>query len=483
MTKIISIDQGTTSSRAIVFSDKGEVLYTAQKELKLTYPQNGWVEQNPDDILNDTLYCVQDCLTHHNDIVAMGITNQRETTIIWDRETGRPVYNAIVWQDRRTADLCQEFKHKETIIREKTGLLVDPYFSATKINWILSNVPDARAAAEQGRLAFGTVECFLLWHLTGGKSHITDMSNASRTMLFNIHTLQWDDELLELFNIPKSLLPEVRENTGNFGTASIAGQDIRIMGMAGDQQAALIGQACIQKGMIKSTYGTGCCMLMNIGSEPQISKHQLLTSVAYVINGQVTYAFEGSIFVAGAAIQWLRDEMEFFHDASASEQLAEQVTDSNGVYFIPAFTGLGTPYWNPDARGAILGLTRATTKAHITRAALEAQAYQSCDLMGAMIADSGTTPSVLRVDGGLVKNNLMTQFLSDMLGMQVDIPHSVETTALGAAYLAGIGAGVFSGLDDIAANWQKDKTYTPTITKEKRDALYAGWKHAVERLL
>ncbi len=483
MTKILSIDQGTTSSRAIVFSDKGDVLYTAQKELKLTYPNNGWVEQNPDDILNDTLDCVRECLTHHNDIVAIGITNQRETTIIWDRETGKPVYNAIVWQDRRTADLCQELKHKETIIREKTGLLVDPYFSATKINWILSNVPDARAAAEQGKLAFGTVECFLLWHLTGGKSHITDMSNASRTMLFNIHTLQWDDELLELFNIPKSLLPEVRENTGNFGTASIAGQDIRIMGMAGDQQAALIGQACIQKGMIKSTYGTGCFALMNIGDTSILSQHKLLTSVGYVINGQRAYVLEGSIFVAGAAIQWLRDEMEFFHDASESEQLAEQVTDSNGVYFIPAFTGLGAPYWNPDARGAILGLTRATTKAHITRAALEAQAYQSCDLMGAMIADFGTTPSVLRVDGGLVKNNLMTQFLSDMLGMQVDVPQSVETTALGAAYLAGIGAGVFQGLDDIAANWQKDKTYTPTITQEKRDQLYKGWTDAVARLL
>lgn len=479
MKKILSIDQGTTSSRAIVFSDTGDVLHTAQRELKLGYPHSGWVEQKPDDIIADTLWCVEDCLKHHADVVAMGITNQRETTILWDKDTGKAVYNAIVWQDRRTAEYCASLKTNEAMVRDKTGLLLDPYFSATKINWVLKNVAGARQAAEAGQLLFGTVDSFLLWHLTGGQVHATDMTNASRTMLFNIHTLQWDDDLLALFDIPKSLLPEVKENVADFGFY----KNIPITGMAGDQQAALIGQGCVTAGMIKSTYGTGCFALMNIGTEPKISEHKLLTSIGYVVNGKRAYVLEGSIFVAGAAIQWLRDEMEFFVSAGESEALANSVSDTNGVYFVPAFTGLGAPYWNPDVRGALFGLTRGTTKAHITRAALEAQAYQTCDLMGAMIADSGVTPSVMRVDGGLVQNNLMAQFLSDMLDMQVDIPKSVETTALGATYLAGIGAGVFAGLDDVAAKWTKEKSFSSQLDPRKRHDLYAGWTDVVRRLL
>lgn len=479
MKQILSIDQGTTSSRAIVFSETGEVLYTAQKELTIYYPESGWVEQNPDQIIADVMWCVEDCLKHYPDITAIGITNQRETTILWDKETGKPVYNAIVWQDRRTAEYCTSLKSNTEMVREKTGLLLDPYFSATKINWVLKNVDGARKAAESGKLLFGTVDSFILWHLTGGKVHATDMTNASRTMLFNITTLEWDNDLLTLFDIPKSLLPEVKENVADFG----AYKNIPICGMAGDQQAALIGQACINVGMLKSTYGTGCFALINIGETMKLSQNKLLTSIGYVVNGKRAYVLEGSIFVAGAAIQWLRDEMKFFEDATESEKLAASVPDTNGVYFVPAFTGLGAPYWNPDVRGALFGLTRGTTQAHITRAALEAQAFQTADLMGAMIADSGVTPSVLRVDGGLVKNNLMTQFLSDILNMTVDIPKSVETTALGAAYLAGIGAGIFKDLDDVASKWSKEKSFFPNISSQKREKLYVGWKSVIQRLL
>lgn len=479
MKKILSIDQGTTSSRAIVFSETGEVLYTAQRELKLYYPHSGWVEQNPDDIIADTLFCVNDCLAHHPDIAAIGITNQRETTILWNRKTGKAVYNAIVWQDRRTAEYCASLMPHEPMVREKTGLRLDPYFSASKINWILKNVAGARQAADNSELLFGTVDSFILWHLTGGQVHATDMTNASRTMLFNIHTLQWDDDLVRLFYIPRTLLPTVKENVSNFGMY----KNIPITGMAGDQHAALIGQGCVTAGMMKSTYGTGCFALMNIGAEPKLSEHKLLTSLGYVVKGKRAYVLEGSIFVAGAAIQWLRDEMNFFDQSDESEALANSVRDTNGVYFVPAFTGLGAPYWNPDVRGALFGLTRGTTKAHITRAALEAQAYQTVDLMSAMVADSGVTPSVLRVDGGLVQNNLMARFLADMLNMQVDIPKSVETTALGAAYLAGIGVDIFSGLDDVAAKWTQQKSFSPTLTAEKRDAYYKGWTEAVGRLL
>jgi glycerol kinase len=479
MKKILAIDQGTTSSRAIVFSDSGEVLYTAQKELKLHYPQSGWVEQNPDDILNDTLACVTECLEKHPDVACIGITNQRETTILWNRKTGKPIYNAIVWQDRRTADDCAHLKSNEDMVRERTGLLLDPYFSATKIKWILNHVAGARQAAKDGELAFGTVDSFILWHLTGGAVHATDMTNASRTMLFNIHTLEWDEDLLDLFGVPKTLLPTVKENVADFGTY----KNIPITGMAGDQQAALIGQACIHQGMMKSTYGTGCFALMNVGDTPKLSTHKLLTSIGYVVRGERAYVLEGSIFVAGAAIQWLRDEMEFFKDAAESEVLANSVSDTGGVYFVPAFTGLGAPYWNPDIRGAIFGLTRGTTKAHITRAALEAQAYQTADLMGAMIADSGVTPSILRVDGGLVTNQFMTQFLSDILNMQVDVPRSVETTALGAAYLAGIGAGVFKDLDEVAVRWKKEKTFSPNRTPNDNKDLHIGWRIFLQKLL
>lgn len=479
MKKILSIDQGTTSSRAIVFSDAGDVLHTAQRELKLYYPESGWVEQNPDDIIADTLFCVNDCLKHHPDIAAIGITNQRETTILWDKKTGKAVYNAIVWQDRRTAEYCASLKEHESMVREKTGLLLDPYFSASKINWVLKNIAGARQTAESGELLFGTADSFILWHLTGGKVHATDMTNASRTMLFNIYTLEWDEDLIQLFDIPKPLLPLVKENVADFGVY----KDIPITAMAGDQQAALVGQGCVTSGMMKSTYGTGCFALMNIGNQPKLSQHHLLTSIGYVVNGKRAYVLEGSIFVAGAAIQWLRDEMNFFDHAYESETLANNVPDTNGVYFVPAFTGLGAPYWNPDVRGALFGLTRGTTKAHITRAALEAQAYQTRDLMGAMIADSGVTPSVVRVDGGLVQNNLMAQFLADMLDMQVDIPKSVETTALGAAYLAGIGAGVFKDLNDVAGKWAKQNSFSPHIPLDKRQALYNGWKNIIQRLL
>jgi len=479
MKKILSIDQGTTSSRAIVFNELGDVLYSSQKELKLFYPENGWVEQNPDDILSDTLACVDDCLKYHPDVMAIGITNQRETTILWDKETGKAIYNAIVWQDRRTANFCASLKSNEVMVRDKTGLRLDPYFSATKINWILENIEGARKRADAGKLLFGTIDSFLLWHLTHRKIHATDMTNASRTMLFNIHTLTWDNDLLNLFDIPKSLLPIVKENVAEFGTY----KNIPIMAMAGDQQAALIGQACIKSGMIKSTYGTGCFMLMNIGEQPKLSQHQLLTSIGYMVKGQIAYVLEGSIFVAGAAIQWLRDEMNFFEHSDETEHIANSVKDTNGVYFVPAFTGMGAPYWNPDVRGAIFGLTRGTTKAHIIRAALEAQAYQTCDLMLAMEADSRIIPSVLRIDGGLAHNHFMTQFLSDMLEVQVDIPKSIETTALGAAYLAGIGAGIFKDLDDIASKWTNKKSDLPKMTTDKRDELYQGWKDSIQKLL
>ncbi|HEY0901249.1 MAG TPA: glycerol kinase, partial [Micavibrio sp.] len=397
-TALLAIDQGTTSSRAILFSTDGKILSTRQKELTLHYPHNGWVEQNALEIWNDTLWACRALIDEHREctIAGIGITNQRETTILWSRKTGAPFYNAIVWQDRRTADLCAALKVRghEPMIAEKTGLLLDPYFSATKIAWVLENVPGARAAADAGDLAFGTIDCYLLWKLTGGKSHATDATNAARTMLFNIQTQSWDDELLALFNIPRSILPAVKDNVANFGQtdAALLGQSYTIGGMAGDQQAALIGQACFDIGMVKSTYGTGCFALMNIGDQFRVSQNRLLTTQAYRLNGKSTYASEGSIFVAGAAVQWLRDGLHLFPRASDSEKLATSVPDTNGVYFVPAFTGLGAPYWNPHARAAILGLTRESTDAHITRATLEAQAYQTLDLMNAMKADTHITP-------------------------------------------------------------------------------------------
>lgn len=485
--KILAIDQGTTSTRAMVFSDRGDVLDMAQRELKLGYPENGWVEQNPDDIWVDTLACIRDVVGRHPECVVAGITNQRETTILWDRKTGRAIYNAIVWQDRRTADFCAELKAAGCgeMVTRKTGLLLDSYFSATKIRWILDHVNGAREAAQKGDLAFGTIDCFLLWHLTGGKVHATDVSNASRTMLMDIHTCAWDDELLDLFDIPRSLLPEIHENVSAFGHFSpeVCGVELPVGGMAGDQQAALIGQACFTPGMTKATYGTGCFALMNIGATPKLSKNKLLTSVGYKINGQTSYVLEGSIFVAGAAIQWLRDNMGMLTHAGESESLARSVPDTNGVYFVPAFTGLGAPYWNPHVRGAIFGLTRDTSKAHIVRAALEAQVYQTCDLMHSMQKDSGVDLKTMRVDGGLVSNAFMTQFLSDMLSLPIDVPKCTETTALGAAYLAGLRAGVYDSLDDIAKIWALGTRYTPTGNPDHRQKLYAGWGDCVGRLV
>jgi glycerol kinase len=485
-TTLLAIDQGTTSSRAIVFSRSGQALCSHQKDLALSYPANGWVEQDPADIWMDTLWAVRQCVSEYPDISAIGITNQRETTIVWDRASGKPVYNAIVWQDRRMADLCRQLKDAghEAMISEKTGLLLDPYFSATKLSWILNHVEGARAKAMRGELLFGTVDTWLLWNMTGGAVHATDATNASRTMLFNIRTQEWDTDLLDLFRIPAAMLPEVKDNASDFGTTAVGllPRTYKIGGMAGDQHAALIGQACFRPGMVKSTYGTGCFALMNIGSAFRASENRLLTTIAYRFQGQAVYAIEGSIFVAGAAIQWLRDNAGFFERSQDSEALARSVPDTNGVYFVPAFTGLGAPYWDPLARGAILGLTRETTRAHITRAALEAQAYQTLDLMEAMVKDGGTDPAVIRADGGLAANKFMCQFLADMLDKPIEIPACLETTALGAAYLAGLQAGIYKDLDDIASTWSRSNLYEPASDDASRQTLYAGWKKAVDRI-
>jgi glycerol kinase len=488
-TALLAIDQGTTSSRAILFSPEGDVLFTQQKELRLHYPQKGWVEQNPDDIWNDTLWCCRDAVRFAQEngieIAGAGITNQRETTILWDRKTGRPVYNAIVWQDRRTAEACAKLKKHEVSVSKKTGLLMDPYFSATKIAWILNNVDDARARAEKGDLAFGTVDSWLLWNLTGGKIHATDITNASRTMLFNIVKQDWDKDLLKLFCIPAGILPAVHDNVHSFGAVdeNILGTEIMIGGMAGDQQAALIGQACFKSGMVKSTYGTGCFALINIGNKFKLSKNRLLTTVAYRVNGEIVYAVEGSIFVAGAAVQWLRDGLKVFREAAESEEIARSVTDSNGVYFVPAFTGLGAPYWRPDAKAVIAGLSRESHAGHIVRAALEAQGFQTLDLMSAMEKDSNAKVEVLRADGGLVANSFVCQFLADILSRPVEIPHVAETTAWGAACLAGLQSGLFKNFDDISARWRSHKRYDPLMQNEERERLYAGWQEAVWMLL
>lgn len=488
---LLSIDQGTTSSRAILFSEGGAIIGVRQRELKLYTPHSGWVEQNPEDIWNDTLWAVQSLLKDYPEesarIAGIGITNQRETTILWDRASGKPIYNAIVWQDRRTAQFCEKLKqggHEKTV-SAKTGLLIDPYFSGTKIAWILDNVPGAREKAEAGDIAFGTVDSFLLWRLTGGRVHATDATNASRTMLYDIVNGRWDDDLLKLLNIPRSLLPDVQGNVHDFGNAdpALLGRAYTIGGMAGDQQAALIGQACFTEGMVKSTYGTGCFALMNIGKAFRLSQNRLLTTIGYNIGGQTIYAVEGAIFVAGAAIQWLRDGLHLFKDASESEGIATSVADNGGVYFVPSFTGLGAPFWCPDSRGMICGISRGTTSAHITRAALEAQAYQTRDLMAAFIADSGHDPKVIRADGGLVANQFMCQYLANQIGRPVEIPRVAETTALGAAYLAGLSTGVYGGLDDITAQWTRARRYDPTADKESHDKEYAGWRAALSMLL
>lgn len=487
MTALLSIDQGTTSTRAIVFDREGRKLGLAQRELPQSYPKPGWVEHDPLRIWEDTLAVTREALAaaklDAKAITALGITNQRETTVIWERSTGKPIHMAIVWQDRRTSEFCRTHQERSAWLSQKTGLLLDPYFSATKIAWILDNVVGARARAEKGELAFGTIDTWLLWNLTGGKVHATDATNASRTALFNIRTQQWDAELLKFFNVPAALLPDVRDSAADYGRtqAALLGGEIAIAGIAGDQQAATVGQACFKPGMIKSTYGTGCFMVLNTGDQFTLSKNRLLSTVAYRLNGKTTYALEGSIFVAGAAVQWLRDAVRMIGSASETENLAKSITDTQGVYLVPAFTGLGAPYWDPEARGAIFGLTRDSGIAQIVRAALESVCYQTRDLLIAM-AEDALPPTELRVDGGMVINDWLTQFLSDIIKIPVVRPQTVETTALGAAFLAGLHTGVYSSLDDIAALWQSERRFAPQQASEKIDALYEGWKHAVERV-
>lgn len=485
---ILSIDQGTTSSRAILFDLKGEPQAVAQKELPQIFPQPGWVEHDPEQIWADVQQVCREVLAKRpaGTPAAIGITNQRETTVVWSRKTGKPIHNAIVWQDRRGAPLCRKLIDEgwEPKIQAKTGLLIDSYFSGTKVRWFLDNVSGAQEAAERGELALGTIDSFLLWRLTGGKQHVTDVTNACRTMLFNIHKMDWDEELLDLFKVPKSMLPRVLECADDFGSSSqeTLGIALPVRGVAGDQQAALIGQACFQPGMIKSTYGTGCFALLNTGKRAVASTNRLLTTVGYKIKGELAYANEGSIFVAGAAVQWLRDGLKLIQQAGDTEALARSVAGTNGVYLVPAFTGLGAPYWDPAARGAILGLTRDTGIAEIVRSALEAVCYQTRDLMEAMAADAGGATSKLRVDGGMVRNDWVMQFLADILNVPVERPAVTETTAAGAAACAALGVGLLGGIDDIAANWQRDRVFTPAMNPELRDQLYKGWRAAVKRV-
>lgn len=485
---ILAIDQGTTSTRALLFRADGTVAHTAQRELALITPHSGWVEQDPEAIWADTLAVCREALAHagQSEVVAIGITNQRETTLVWNRQTGKPLYNAIVWQDRRTADLCLALKAQglEGRVQETTGLLCDPYFSATKIRWVLDNVAGARDAAEAGDLAFGTIDTFLLWRLTSGAVHATDATNASRTMLFDITRQRWDETLAEALAVPVSMLPEVHDSGSDFGVtdAAVLGAAIPVCAILGDQQAALFGQACFSPGMVKSTYGTGCFALMNIGAAPKLSTHRLLTTVAWRLDGRVTYAIEGAIFVAGAAVQFLRDNLGLIKSASDTEAVAQTVPDSDGVIFVPALTGLGAPYWDPDARGAIFGLSRGTRPAHIVRATLEAQAYQTRDLMEAMRADTGITPAMLRVDGGLSRNAFVCAAVATQLGCVVERPANVETTAWGAAALAGIGAGVFAGLDDVARIWRRDAAFAPDSGTDT-EAGYGFWKSSVRRIM
>ncbi|MDZ7889272.1 MAG: glycerol kinase GlpK [Pseudomonas sp.] len=487
---LLAIDQGTTSSRAIVFSAQGLPVASAQQEFKQYFPQDGWVEHDGEELWLSTLKVCREALQNGalsaGDIAAIGITNQRETTLVWDAQSGMPIHPAIVWQDRRTADYCAELKAAghEAAVAAKTGLLIDPYFSATKLRWILQQVPGARERAERGELRFGTVDSFLLWRLTGGQSHKTDATNASRTLLFNIHSQQWDDELLALFDIPRSLLPEVLDCAADFGhtTPELLGASIPVLGMAGDQQAALIGQACFSPGMVKSTYGTGCFMIQNTGSTPVTSQHRLLTTVGYRLKGQVSYAVEGSIFVAGAAVQWLRDGIKLISHARDTEAMAEQTGDACGVYLVPAFTGLGAPYWDPKARGAIFGLTRDTGIKEIVTAGLQSVCYQTCDLLEAMRQDGAAAPSALRVDGGMVENNWVMQFLADILGVPVERPEVTETTALGVAYLAGLQVGWYASLEEVARHWHLQRRFTPQMASAHRSKLYAGWLDAVKRV-
>lgn len=484
---ILALDQGTTSSRAIVFNHKGLPVTSAQKEFTQFFPKPGWVEHNPEEIWSTQAGVALEAITkaglESSDIAAIGITNQRETTVVWDRKSGKPVYNAIVWQDRRTADYCDKLKkegHAQAILK-KTGLIIDAYFSATKVKWILDNVKGAREKAKRGELAFGTVDSWLAWNLTKGTHHITDVSNASRTMLFNIHSLKWDAELLKLFDIPAGILPEVKSSSEIYGkTSGHFSSAIPVAGIAGDQQAALFGQMCIKPGMVKNTYGTGCFMMMNIGTRPIESKSRLLTTIGWRIGNKTEYALEGSIFIAGAVVQWLRDSLGIIKKSSDVEKLAAKVKESEGVYFVPAFAGLGAPYWNQHARGTITGLTRGSTAAHIARAALDSIAYQTLEVLLAMKNDSGINIAELRVDGGATVNNSLMQFQSDLLQAKVVRPKITETTALGAAYLAGLAVDYWSDLDEIEKQWQVDKTFSPSIKKSETVSLIKGWHRAIK---
>lgn len=487
---ILALDQGTTSSRAILFDHDGRIVASAQQEFPQIYPQPGWVEHDPEAIWQSQLQVAKQVLDSKNltaaDITAIGITNQRETTLVWDRVTGQPLYNAIVWQDRRTSALCDQLKAEgfDKTIREKTGLVTDAYFSGTKVAWILDNVPGAREKAEAGQLAFGTVDSFIVWRLTGGRLHITDVSNASRTMLYDIHKRWWSNTMLRRLNISTSMLPQVVPSSMVYGETSseIFGAPIKIAGIAGDQQAATFGQACYEPGMAKNTYGTGCFMLMNTGATAKESHHNLLTTVGWTVGqGAMQYALEGSVFIAGAAIQWLRDEMKLVTNAAETEALAKSIADTSGVYVVPAFVGLGAPYWDQYARGTIVGLTRGSGRAQIVRATLESIAYQTRDVLEAMRADSWLALPALRVDGGAVRNDFLMQFQADILGVPVQRPAVTETTALGAAYLAGLATGYWSSQDEIARQWALEKTFEPRMSAEGRDTLYAGWKRAVER--
>ena len=487
---IVAIDQGTTSSRAVLFSLSGKNIYSSQKEFKQYFPKDGWVEHNPNEIWNTVKKVLIDVINKSKKlkgkILTIGITNQRETTILWNKKTGKPVYNAIVWQDRRTAEFCKKFKtnKKEKFINRRTGLLIDPYFSATKIKWILDNVVTAKRLSRSNNLLFGTIDTFLLWKLTKGKIHATDATNASRTMLFNISKNKWDKDILKILNIPKNILPTVKDSSDDFGTTdkSITGISYPINGVVGDQQAATIGQSCFAKGSVKSTYGTGAFVLMNTGNKKIYSKNKLLTTICYRLNGKITYALEGSIFIAGAGVQWLRDKIKLINNADETEKIVKSLKSNNGIYLVPAFTGLGAPYWNPNSRGIICGLTRDTSKKEIVRATLESVAYQSYDLFNAMKND-GLRPNLVKVDGGMVKNNWFSQFLSDIIDLEVIRPKVNETTALGAAFMAGLKIGVYKSLKDVSKNWKIDKKFYSKMNKVNRAKLLKGWKQAITKTL
>ncbi len=486
---IMALDQGTTSSRAILFDKKGSIVDTAQREFKQIFPKPGWVEHNANEIWTSILGVIAEVLNQNNispkEIAGIGITNQRETTVVWDKETGKPVYNALVWQSRQTSDICDALKaegHNETF-KSKTGLLIDAYFSGTKVKWILDNVDGARERAEKGELLFGTIDTWLIWKLSGGKAHVTDYSNASRTLMYNIHELKWDEELLDILGVPKSMLPEVRQSSEVYAKTvdyHFFGEEVPIGGAAGDQQSALFGQACFEKGSAKNTYGTGSFMLMNTGTEAIRSDSGLLTTIAWGVDGKVEYALEGAVFVTGSAVQWLRDSLKIIDQASDTEALATSLKDNDGVYVVPAFVGLGTPYWNSDVRGAVFGLTRGSGRAQFSRAVLESIAYQSADVLLTMNKDSGIKLKELRVDGGAVSNDFLMQFQSDLLEVPVLRPSVQETTALGAAYLAGLAVGFWKDKQEIAKQWAIDKTFTPSMESSKRETLYEGWKSAVE---